>query len=89
MFILENIYSLEITFWSIVAIEHPCHILDPINGGTISSRHVLDPLSSTQTLLGSFAYRYHDFAPPIRKRSPLKLTRHESAMSKIVNQREF
>ena len=64
------------------AIEHPCHILDPINGGIMSSRHILKPPSSlnrTQTLLGSSAYRYHDLDPPIRNRSLLYETRHESA----------
>ena len=39
-----------------------------------------DSFNSTQTLLGSSAYRYHDFAPPIRNKSPLNDNKHESAV---------
>ena len=71
------------TCWFIVAMEQPCHILAPSKGGTMSSRQAplsFDSFNSTQTLLGSSVYRYHDFAPPIRNKSPLNDIKHESAV---------
>ncbi len=65
---------------SMLAKVHPGHILEPRSGGNTSSLQLCPFFGKTQTLLGSSAYRYFDFDPPIKNKAPFRVRRHPSAI---------